>query len=122
AQAIAVELQGRGHEVGLVAMLVSDTAECWRAEPEPTQSQALLALLAIARYDPELYPHLETREQVLAFLREGDSPLAHLPGQALDGVVRVVLDTNRLVRGHHHRRYDGVLTHVRAGRSEEHTS
>lgn len=115
AQAIAVELQARGHEVGLVAMLDSYPAECWRAEPEPTQSQALRALLAIAGYDPELYPHLETREQVLAFLREGDSPLGNLPGQALDGVVRVVLDTNRLVRGHHHRRYDGVLTHVRAG-------
>jgi len=115
AQAVAVELRAMGHEVGLMAMLDSYPAECWRAEPEPTQSQALRALLAIAGHDPEQYPDLETKEQVLAFLREGDTALGNLPGQALDGVVRVVLDTNRLVRGHHHRAYDGVLTHIRAG-------
>lgn len=114
AQAVAVELRAAGREVGLVALLDSYPADCWRAEPEPTQAQALRALLAIAGYDAEAYPHLQTREQVVAFLREGDSPLGNLPPQALDGVVRVVLDTNRLVRGHHHRRYDGVLTHIRA--------
>ncbi|SIT83915.1 non-ribosomal peptide synthetase [Pontibaca methylaminivorans] len=114
AQAIAVELQDAGREVGLVAMLDSYPAECWRAEPEPTESQALRALLAIAGHDPERYPHLTTREQILAFLREGESALGNLPPRALEGVVRVVLETNRLVRGHHHRRYDGVLTHVRA--------
>jgi len=115
AQAIAVELAEAGHEVGLVAMLDSYPAECWRAEPEPTQTQALRALLAIAGYDPEQYPHLLGREQILAFLREGDSPLGNLPPRALDGVVRVVLDTNRLVRGHHHRHFAGTLTHIRAG-------
>lgn len=116
AQAVAVELRAMRREVGLVALLDSYPAECWRAEPEPTQSQALRALLAIAGYDPEAHPELETKEQVTAFLRDGDSPLGMLPGQALDGVVRTVLDTNRLIRGHHHRPYDGVLTHVRAGR------
>lgn len=114
AQAIAVELRAAGREVGLVAMLDSYPADCWRAEPEPTETQALRALLAIAGFDPEGFPHLETRAQIVAFLRESDSPLGNLPPGALDGVVRVVLDTNRLVRGHHHRRYDGVLTHVRA--------
>ncbi len=115
AQAIAVELAAAGRAVGLVAMLDSYPAECWRAEPEPTESQAMRALLAIAGYDPELYPDLVTRDQIVAFLRDGDSPLGNLPARALDGVVRVVLDTNRLVRGHHHRRYEGRLTHVRAG-------
>lgn len=114
AQAIAVELQAAGREVGLVALLDSYPAECWRAEPEPSESQALRALLAIAGYDPELYPQLQTREQILAFLREGESALGNLPPRALEGVVRVVLETNRLVRGHHHRRFDGVLTHIRA--------
>lgn len=114
AQAIAVELQAAGRETGLVAMLDSYPAECWRAEPEPTPRQAMRALLAIAGHDPEAHPELVTRADILAFLRAGDSPLGNLPPRALDGVVRVVLDTNRLVRGHHHRRYDGVLTHVRA--------
>ena len=34
---------------------------------------ALMALLAIAGYDPEGYPHLDTRAKVIAFLRDGDS-------------------------------------------------
>ncbi|WP_414902396.1 amino acid adenylation domain-containing protein [Sphingomonas flavalba] len=115
AQAVAVHMADAGREMGLVAMLDSYPAECWRAEPEPTQIQALRALLAIAGYDPESYPHLTSRDQILAFLRDGDSALGNLPPDALDGVVRVVLDTNRLVRGHHHRWYPGRLTHVRAG-------
>jgi len=119
AQAIAVELQQAGRQVGLVAMLDSYPAECWRAEPEPSESQALRSLLAIAGYDPELYPHLQTREQILAFLCAGDSALGNLPPRALAGVVRVVLETNRLVRGHHHRRFDGVLTHVRAANDHQ---
>lgn len=115
AQALAVELAARGREVGLVAMLDSYPAECWRAEPEPTEIQALRALLAIAGYDPEAHLQLVSREQILAFLRAGDNALGNLPPRVLDGVVRVVLDTNRLVRGHHHRRYPGKLTHIRAG-------
>lgn len=115
AQAVAVELRAMGRKVGLVAMLDSYPAECWRAEPEPTPSQSRRALLAIAGYDPESYPHLQSWDDILGFLRQGDSPLGNLPPGVLDGVVRVVLDTNRLVRGHHHRRYDGVLTHIRAG-------
>lgn len=48
------------------------------------------------------------------FLRASDSLLGNLPPQVLTGVVRVVPDTNRLVRGHHHRRLDGPIVHVRA--------
>ncbi|RKF17598.1 amino acid adenylation domain-containing protein [Altericroceibacterium spongiae] len=114
AQAIAVELEAAGRTVGLVALLDAYPAECWRAEPEPTAAQALRALLAIAGYDPEAHPELETREQVLTFLRAGNSPLGNLPPRALDGVVRVVLDTNRLIRGHYHRPFGGRLTHIRA--------
>ncbi|WP_121118070.1 non-ribosomal peptide synthetase [Croceibacterium ferulae] len=115
AQGVAVALQDMGREVGLLALLDAYPADCWRAEPEPTEAQALRALLAIAGLDPEAYPQLTTREQVTAFLRDGDSPLGSLPAPVLDGVVRVVLDNNRLVRGHHHRRFAGTLTHIRAG-------
>ena len=55
-----------------------------------------------------------TRDDIVSFLRAGDSPLGNLPRAALDGVVRSVLDTNRLVRGHYHQRFSGRLTHVRA--------
>lgn len=116
AQAMAVELAHTGHRVGLVAMLDSYPAEVWRAEPEPTPIQALRALLAIAGYDPEGHPELDTQEKVIAFLRTGDTALGHLPDAALTGVVRVVTDTNRLIRQHHHRHYPGTLTHIRAGK------
>lgn len=115
AQAVAVELAGAGGDVGLVALLDSYPADAWRAEPEPTQGQALRALLAIAGYDPEAHPELETRDQVADFLRRGQSPLGNLPPRILEGVIGVVLGTNRLVRAHRHRRYDGCLTHIRAG-------
>ncbi|MFT3965044.1 MAG: alpha/beta fold hydrolase, partial [Sphingobium sp.] len=114
AQAVAEQLRAMGREVGLVALLDAYPAECWRAEPEPTQAQALRALLAMAGYDSDAHSHLSTRAQIVEFLSAGDSPLGALPSRALDGVVRAVLDTNRLVRGHRHRRYDGMLTHVRA--------
>ncbi len=115
AQAAAVELETRGHVVGLMAMLDSYPADCWRAEPEPDEIDALRSLLAIAGYDPEAYPNLRSRAAIIDFLKAGDSALGNLPEAALDGVVRVVLDTNRLVRQHHHQTFGGVTTHVRAG-------
>ncbi|MHB0774558.1 amino acid adenylation domain-containing protein [Halomonas sp. WWR20] len=116
AQAMAVRLQAQGREVGLVALLDAYPAECWRAEPEPDPVAALRALLAIAGYDPQAHPELDTREKVVAFLRRGESTLGNLPEPTLDGVVRAVTGTNRLVCGHHHVLYDGPLLHLRAGR------
>ncbi|WP_205880119.1 non-ribosomal peptide synthetase [Lampropedia aestuarii] len=114
AQAMAVELQAMGRSLGLVALLDAYPADVWRAEPEPTPLQALRALLAIAGYDPEGYPELDTQAKLIAFLQSGDTALGKLPDAALAGVIRVVTDTNRLIRQHHHRAYNGVLTHVRA--------
>lgn len=115
AQAAAVGLEARGHAVGLMAMLDSYPADCWRAEPEPDEIDALRSLLAIAGYDPEAHPDLRSRAAIIDFLKAGDSALGNLPEAALDGVVRVVLDTNRLVRQHHHQAFGGITTHVRAG-------
>ncbi|KGJ05637.1 enterobactin synthase [Paracoccus halophilus] len=116
AQEMAVQLRDAGHEVGLVAMLDSYPCDAWRNEPEPDPVAALRALLAIAGYDPEAHRDLDTREAVIEFLRQGDSALGALPAPVLDGVVRTVTGTNRLIRGHHHRRYDGTVTHFRAAR------
>lgn len=116
AQAMAVRLRGLGREIGVLALLDAYPAEVWRAEPEPDPVAALRALLAIAGYDPDAYPELQSREAIVDFLRRGDSALGNLPGDVLDGVVRAVTDTNRLVRLHHHGHFDGTLLHVRAGR------
>ncbi|PBJ82321.1 non-ribosomal peptide synthetase [Lysobacteraceae bacterium NML93-0399] len=115
AQAMAVQLRRLGREVGVLALLDAYPAEVWRAEPEPDAIAALRALLAIAGYDPDAYPQLRTRAAIVEFLRRGDSALGNLPGDVLDGVVRAVTDTNRLVRLHHHAHFDGSLLHVRAG-------
>lgn len=115
AQAIAARLEASGHRPGLVALLDAYPADCWRARPDPDPVTALRALLAIAGHDPEAHPELTTLQAVTDFLRASDSPLGRLPEAARAGVIRTVTDTNRLVRGHHHRRYGGRLTHIRAG-------
>lgn len=115
AQAIAVHLQAHGREAGALVLLDAYPSECWRAEPEPDAVAALRALLAIAGHDPEQHPELDSRERIVAFLRQGDSALGNLPEPVLDGVVRAVTGTNRLIREHHHRHYNGTLVHVRAG-------
>lgn len=119
AQDIAVILSETGREPGLVAMLDSYPCDAWRDEPEPDPVAALRALLAIAGYDPEAHRDLDTREAVVAFLRRGDSALGALPEPVLDGVVRTVTGTNRLIRGHHHRRFGGTVTHFRAARDHK---
>ncbi|MFA5581340.1 MAG: amino acid adenylation domain-containing protein [Paracoccaceae bacterium] len=115
AQAIAARLEAMGHKPGLVALLDAYPADCWRARPDPDPVTALRALLAIAGHDAEAHPELTTLQAVTDFLRASDSPLGRLPEAARAGVIRTVTDTNRLVRGHHHRRYGGRLTHIRAG-------
>ena len=114
-QAMAVELRRQEQRVGVAAMFDSYPCECWRAEPEPTATEALRSLLAIAGFNPDDYPQLQCRESIVGFLRQGGSPLGSLPEEVLDGVIRVVLDINRLVRAHYHEFYDGTLLHILAG-------
>ncbi|WP_295568869.1 amino acid adenylation domain-containing protein [uncultured Stenotrophomonas sp.] len=119
AQAMAVRLHEIGREVGELVLLDAYPSECWRAEPEPDAIAALRALLAIAGHDPDAHPELDSRERILAFLRRGGSALGSLPDVVLDGVVRAVTGTNRLIREHIHRPFDGTLVHVRAGRDHQ---
>lgn len=114
AQAVAVELMQQGAPVGLVALLDSYPCECWRAEPEPDETAALRALLTIAGHDPLDHPDLTSRDEIVSFLKQQKSALGRLPDAALNGVIRSVMDTNRLVRDHFHQRYEGRLIHFRA--------
>ena len=116
AQEIAVTLAAAGRAPGVVALLDAYPADVWRDEPDPDDAAALRALLAIAGFDPDAHPELDSPEAVTGFLRAGGSALGSLPGPVLEGVVRVVAGNNRLLRAHHHRRYPGRLIHIRAGR------
>lgn len=117
AQAMAVRLRELGREVGVVALLDAYPADAWRAEAEPDEAALFRALLNIAGHDPDQHPDLPMqREPVIAFLRQGGTPLGRLPEAVLDGAVWVMEGNNRLVRGHHHRRFDGKLLHFRAAR------
>ncbi|MCL4067272.1 amino acid adenylation domain-containing protein [Pseudomonas sp. GX19020] len=115
AQEMAVELARMGRETGLVALLDSYPTDVWRDEPEPDPAAALRALLAIAGHDPEAHRDLDSRDKVVAFLRAGHSAMGALPEEVLNGVVRLVTDTNRLVRSHQQRHFAGQITHIRAG-------
>jgi enterobactin synthetase component F len=117
AQAVAVHLKDIGQSVGIVVMLDAYPCDCWRNEPDPGPGAELKALLAIGGHNPDALPDLPlTREAVTAFLADSGSPLGKLPAAALDGMVRVVSLNNRLVREHHHRRYEGPVLHLRAAK------
>lgn len=122
AQAAACHLERQGRVCGMVALLDSYPSECWRNEPEPGPDAALRALLAIAGHDPEAHPELTDRAAILGFLRARGEPLAQLPERALDGVIRSVQQTNRLVRGHREACFGGPLLHVRAARDHAGTA
>ena len=114
AHAAAAELERRGREIGMVGLLDAYPSECWRDEPEPAPGAALRALLAIAGHDPEAHPELQGRAEILGFLRDRGHPLALLPDGVLDGVIRSVQATNRLVRGHREPVLRAPVLHVQA--------
>jgi len=122
AHAVAIRLQQAGRTVGLLGLLDAYPSECWRAEPEPDERTALDSILAIAGYDPKDYTHLPDRKAVSNFLQQSGSPLGQLPTEVLDGIIRVVLSNNALVRGHHHRRFNGPLLHIHAASDHQGTA
>jgi len=114
AQAMAAELQEKHRSVGVVGLLDSYPSDCWRDAPEAGETEAAKALIGIAGYDPDQYPHLTTWAETIAFLRGSDCVLGRLPDQTFHGIMRVILESNRLVRSHRHSSFDGAILHFRA--------
>lgn len=79
-------------------------AEQWRERPAPEEGDALTAVLRMAGFDRT---HERTRDDVLATLRRAGSPLAGLSERTLARIVDIVPNHARLMREHHHRRYEG---------------
>ncbi|MGV3708605.1 MAG: amino acid adenylation domain-containing protein [Gemmatimonas sp.] len=115
AQAMAVELQRLGDEVGVVALIDAYPSDHWRNAADPGPGAAIKALMLIAGYDPAELPRLAVTEaEAIAWLRSVDHPLGTLSDSALEGVMRVVGNNNANVRGHATERVAAPLLHFRA--------
>ncbi|MEU8510005.1 amino acid adenylation domain-containing protein [Kitasatospora sp. NPDC048722] len=115
AHAVAVRLQELGHAVELLAVLDAYPAEGFRELPVPDQAEALEALLTMGGYGPaDLAGQPLELASVTALLRREGSPLAGLGDATVEALNRIYLNTDRLVRGHDHRRFDGDVLFFRA--------
>ncbi|MFJ3792612.1 amino acid adenylation domain-containing protein [Kitasatospora sp. NPDC090091] len=115
AHAMAVRLQELGCTVELLAVLDAYPAEGFRELPVPDQAEALEALLTMGGYGPA---DLDGRPLELAhvteLLRREGSPLAGLDDATVEALNRIYLNTNHLVRGYDHRRFEGDVLFFRA--------
>ncbi|RFU82310.1 amino acid adenylation domain-containing protein [Streptomyces triticagri] len=104
AHTVAVLLQEAGEEVQLLALLDAFPAEQWRERPAPEEGDALTAVLRMAGFERT---DERDREDVLATLRRGGSPLAGLGDHTLNRIVDIVPNHARMMREHVHGTYDG---------------
>ncbi|MFD4657651.1 amino acid adenylation domain-containing protein [Kitasatospora sp. NPDC058444] len=115
AHAVAVRLQELGQDVELLAILDAYPAEGFRELPVPDQAEAMEALLTMGGFGPE---DLDGRPlelgAVTELLRREGSPLAGLDEATLAALNEIYLNTNHLVRGYDHRRYEGDVLFFRA--------
>ncbi|WP_353151936.1 amino acid adenylation domain-containing protein [Pollutimonas bauzanensis] len=115
AHAMATELQRRGHQVGVLAMLDAYPSDSWKNQPPPPPDAVYKALLHIAGHDPDTLQDVPmTRAGVIGFLRRSAHPLGELNDGMLEGVFDVVASNNRLVRQHQHDLYRGQVLYFRA--------
>ncbi|MFE7593479.1 amino acid adenylation domain-containing protein, partial [Kitasatospora sp. NPDC057512] len=115
AHAVAVRLQELGQEVELLAVLDAYPAEGFRELPVPDQAEALEALLTMGGFGPDDLDGLPLElGAVTALLRREGSPLAGLDESTVAALNRIYLNTNHLVRGYDHRRFDGDVLFFRA--------
>ncbi|MFJ7072212.1 amino acid adenylation domain-containing protein [Streptomyces sp. NPDC098781] len=118
AHTVAVLLQEAGERVELLALLDAFPAEQWRERAAPEEGDALTAVLRMAGFDRT---HERTKEDVLATLRRAGSPLAGLSEHTLARIVDIVPNHARMMREHHHRRFEGdVLFFTAAAPRAEH--
>ncbi|MBD0695624.1 amino acid adenylation domain-containing protein [Streptomyces sp. CBMA123] len=115
AHAVAVRLQELGQRVELLAILDAYPAEGFRGLPVPDQAEALEALLTMGGFGPaDLDGRPLELDAVIELLSREGSPLAGLDRATVTALNEIYLNTNHLVRGYDHRRYDGDVLFFRA--------
>lgn len=116
AHAVAVELQKRQAQVGVLCLLDAYPSSAWRAQPLPAPNAIYKALLHIAGFDPNELPHVAlTRQSVIDFLRSQNHPLGALEDAQLNGVFNAVAANNHAVRLHTEEKFNGNILFFRAG-------
>ncbi|MFF9347874.1 amino acid adenylation domain-containing protein [Streptomyces sp. NPDC014734] len=115
AQAMATHLQDLGETVELLAVLDAYPAEGFRELPVPDHAEAMESLLAMGGHGPDALDGKPlTTAHVIEVLQREESPLAALTTGTLEALADIYLNTNHLVRGFDHRRFDGDVLFFRA--------
>jgi enterobactin synthetase component F len=127
AHAVACKLQEQGHRVELLALMDSYPSDLWAflsdipLNPQEEESLALAALLYIAGISLPgsdsavgasifLSPIRQiTNQEAIALLREHDSPLSTLDDDVLRNLVKVVVNSRRIVSSAKHDMFDGDM-------------
>lgn len=115
AHAIAVELQSRQCQIGVLCLLDAYPSAAWRAQPLPAANAVYKALLHIAGFDPDELPHVQLeRQSVIDFLRSQHHPLGALEDMQLNGVFNAVASNNQAVRDHKEEPFFGEILYFQA--------
>ena len=109
AHALACRLQGEGAEVGLLAAM--DAAPVSMADrPAPTTREILVGLLNEFGYDSRDLASIPLRhDRVTALLRREGSAMAYLEPAAVQSIIDVFANNQRLMRGYEPGRFRGDL-------------
>jgi nonribosomal peptide synthetase DhbF len=115
AHAIACELQKRGEEVALLALLDAYPSHFLPIGVAPDEQEALIALLALGGYDPDnLKDRPLTLANVMDLLRRDGSALASLEESVILNLKRAYVNSVRLLGESVPQRYRGDLLFFRS--------
>ncbi|SDZ41128.1 nonribosomal peptide synthetase DhbF [Evansella caseinilytica] len=106
--AIGTQLQEMGEEVALMAMLDAYPSHFLPITQAPDEQEALIALLALGGYDPEMMDGKPlTIENAMDILRRDGSALASLDQAAILNLKETYVNSVRILGEYKPRRFDG---------------
>jgi amino acid adenylation domain-containing protein len=115
AHALAAQLEERGEQVALLALLDAYPSDMWRGKPEPTELDAWVMMLdAEDAASVAARRHLPSRSELLALLKKTGSSLAAFDDATLIRMAEVALASMRTYRTARHTRIRTPITFFRA--------
>lgn len=115
AHALACRLQAAGEVVSLLAFMDSYPADIWEGVPEPTEGDALEALLDVIGANAwDAQGHRLPNDAMKALLRQAGGSLATLDESVRERMVDSAVHGMRLYRSARHGRFHGSVLFLRA--------